>query len=381
MLNVVEGDVLDARILFLDDADQPVLPKPGYPIATLYNSTKLIVGQQFGSATTNVGEWNAQLAIPDMGLDEPIEFKLLWKMKSRDNVLYKDRDIIRIEPKTDVRTGDVVSVFNVDLKSSFSLPVVIKGPDIAQSSYSIFNGNTLLAHDIPLTDSLVIIRPGIDRTVVQIPLTVPQARLEPYLVMFKVGLGTADTRTYTFKLYAVTPAIIGAMGTLEDYINKSRIENVIPELRYTDSDLLGYLQRGLALFNSYPPALTAFNGTDMQGMIQDAWLVCSTYYALGAQLQAEGSLAFDFSGQSVTLNVDRTPTIESALGRMESLIDSTVKPMKKLLTKAGVLGGSGSQGRGFIDGSRSIGSVTIANSPMSRIPVPGGNSWLQIFRR
>ena len=105
----------------------------------------------------------------------------------------------------------------------------------------------------------------------------------------------------------------------------------------------------------------------MQGVLFDAWVTCSTYYALGAQLMAEGSLAFDFSGQGVSLNVDRTPQLDSALGRIEGLFDSRIIPMKKSMWKQGVVGGDGSQGRGLMHNSSNIGTLGLTNAATTRV--------------
>jgi hypothetical protein len=157
------------------------------------------------------------------------------------------------------------------------------------------------------------------------------------------------------------------MSFLEDFLNKSKIEQVIPELAYTDGDLINYLERGLNLFNMIGGEVTGFTGTNMQGVLFDAWVTCASYYALGAQLMAEGSLAFDFSGQGVSLNVDRTPQLDSALGRIEGLFDSRILPMKKSLWKQGYISGDGSQGRGLMHNSSNIGTLGITNAATTRI--------------
>ena len=156
------------------------------------------------------------------------------------------------------------------------------------------------------------------------------------------------------------------MSQLEDYLNKSRIENIIPELRYTTGDLVGYMERGLNIFNmiAHP---TYFNGLNMQGVMLDAHLLCSSYYALSAQLLAEGSLAFDFSGQGVSLNVDRTPQLEAALGRMEGLLDSRITPLKKELYKNGFLSGDGSFGAQNMNNPYAKGTLGVMNAATTRI--------------
>lgn len=138
-----------------------------------------------------------------------------------------------------------------------------------------------------------------------------------------------------------------------------------------------YLNRGLSLFNAVEQ-ITAFTGVNMTGYMQEAWLICSAYYALAAQLQAEGALAFDFSGQTVSLNIDRTPSIESALGRVENQIENVVKPLKKRLYQAGITGGDGSNGTSPLNSSRSRGVLGLTNAPTTRLPYTGRNgSWFR----
>jgi hypothetical protein len=168
-------------------------------------------------------------------------------------------------------------------------------------------------------------------------------------------------------MFAITPQIMLGMATLEDFLNKSRIENVIPELQYTPGDLVGYLERGLYMFNTLGNYPTYFTGLNMQGVLFDAWITCASYYALGAQIMAEGSLAFDFSGQGVSLNIDRTPSLEGALGRIESAMDSRVVPLKKQLSKQGVVGGDGSIGKGNMNKPSNIGTLGMINATTTRL--------------
>jgi hypothetical protein len=160
---------------------------------------------------------------------------------------------------------------------------------------------------------------------------------------------------------------------LSEYVNKARVKNVIPELDFTTSDFLLYLWRGLNLFNSFPPLVTGFTGTAMSGALLDAWIVCSSHCLLSAQIQAEGASAFNFSGQSVTFDVDRTGFIESALGRLDATIDNTVKPFKKQLVKSGATGGPGNISSSALSYGRAFGRVFLTNNPISMRNRYGGS--------
>tara|TARA_Y100001963_G_C6639462_1_gene380193 strand:- start:314 stop:829 length:516 start_codon:yes stop_codon:yes gene_type:complete len=156
-----------------------------------------------------------------------------------------------------------------------------------------------------------------------------------------------------------------ACAMVESYINRARLDNVIPELEYTQQDLVYYLHRGLNLLNQMGPRITAYTGMDMRGVLLNMWVTCATYYALGAQLQAEGALAFDFGGQTTNFNVDRSPSIEAALGRVEQELER-VKESKILLAKAGYISGDGSLADNYISGAKNFGVLGITNSPTTK---------------
>jgi hypothetical protein len=78
------------------------------------------------------------------------------------------------------------------------------------------------------------------------------------------------------------------------------------------------------------------------------------------QYMAEGSLAFDFSGQSVSLNIDRTTYIESMLGRLDTMVENQVKPVKRLLAKNGITSGDGSIGSKAMNSNFGLTRLTMA---------------------
>ena len=242
------------------------------------------------------------------------------------------------------------------------------------ATFALYAGNDLV-YSLGLTDFGVSVVPKTVLSEISLPLTVPAASLTAYLLTVVYPIGNYTT----FKVWAITPQILNGMHTLEAFLNKAQIKDTIPELQYAQSDLLLYLERGLNLFNMLGTQVTNFNGTNMQGVLFDAWVTCASYYALASQLQAEGALAFDFSGQSVSLSVDRTGQLDSALGRIEGQINDQIKPYKNLLIKSGVTGGDGSAGAKTLGYGQAFGVVGLTNAPTTRIAY-GGTSSLRRFR-
>lgn len=363
--NSVDGSVVPVSHEFLDDFDQPIIAKSGYPQVRLVDKDKALLSSVVASPSDTPGKWDANLSIPNLGISDKTEFRINWRLLSVEGNKHTHSDLLIVEPKVDSRVSDVVTLFG-DMRFSFTVPVSFNS-DVDEGTYQIYQSNTpLLSPAGDLTSDSVIRSRSIDKTTFTCLSATPEASLTANLLRVDITLTNAYPVTYTYKLWAITPQIALAMSYLQDFLNKSRIENVIPELRYNDSDLLSYLERGLNLFNMIH-LTTAFTGTNMQGMLLDAWLLCSCYYALGAQLLAEGSLAFDFSGQGINLNVDRTPQLDSALGRIESAINDRVVPLKKQLAQNGHLSGDGSIGKSALNNPYSKATLAVINAATTRV--------------
>jgi len=363
----VDGTVLAVSQHFLDDQDQPLIPATGYPKIRLYDSAGDVLVAINAAASSEPGKWTANMPIPKMDLESRTEFKIKWLFKGNDAQKIRVSEVALIEPAIDQRNDDIVVLFG-EADATMKLPV--SWQQGWEGQWQIYYGNQECVQDAPPLQDLPM-RSNLDSTVFTLPLDqVPYASLVSYLLSVKITPPGGRRRTYNYKLWTVTPQIMLAMSHIEDTLNKARIENVIPELRYNDADLLSYLERGLYMFNrvGYP---TAFNGTNMQGILFDAWLICSSYWAISAQLLAEGSLAFDFSGQGVSLNVDRTPQLDAAIGRIESQIEQHVVPLKKLLNTQGITNGDGSVGATNLNNPRASATSGIINAVTTRLPMYG----------
>lgn len=371
----IDGTVLAVTQSFLDEAESPLIPSTGYPKVRLQTTDKKLISSVSASASGTPGTWNGNLTIPNLKLTERKEYVVRWVMRTVDGEVYEYRDVVIIAPKIDTRSSDVVIVED-DEEFSFTIP----SPVLASftGKCSIYSGNNLVyTTEIDQNSDL---HKTIDTTTITIPIpadfeVVPS--LVAYLLTAAVKPAGGKRNLYSFKFWMTTPQIMLGMSHLEDYLNKSRIENTIPELRYTTTDLLTYLERGLYLFNrvAYP---TSFTGTNMQGSLFDAWLLCSQYYALSAQLLAEGSLSFNFNGQGISVDVDRIPSLESALGRVESQIESQVGPLKKQLNKNAITTGDGSVGATNLRNVNSVGTLSLINAATTKFP---GRNGLFLGRR
>ena len=363
----IDGSTITIDTEILDEFEDPVVPKPGYPKVALLDANKDVVAQYTASPTATVGQWQSVITLPDLQVTQPTDYRIRWRCMGQDGEKYSVSDTLTVDPKADRRDSEIV-VLDTDDTAQFVMPLRYK--DAMNASYQIYSkNNPVLDATVPFTDASVVVDAGVDRTHISIATAQTlKPALQSNLLIVKMTVNNRP-RSYSYKYWLITPQIALAATLVEDFLNKSRIENVIPELEYTTGDLISYLERGLYLFNT-TGSVTSFNGTNMQGPLLDNWVICATYWALGAQLQAEGSLAFDFSGQGVSLNVDRTPQLDAALGRIEARIQDTVVPFKKALVSQGFLGGDGSSGSGSMRNPYNLGTLGLINAATTRV-----NGW------
>lgn len=366
---VSAGQTVVCRQAFLDPehSDRPLAPKNGYPRARCYLGKDLVAELSPEQSETGAGHWQAVLTVPDLHVQELTPLEVKWIMRSADGQTVKDNTLVIVQPSQSPGLGDQVLMSDESL--SFLLPVSQINGAI---SLSFYQGNEKI-ESFTLDPSQVMEQGQYTKIETELTAKIGPV-LNPYLTIVDYLLGAKQR--LMFNTWIVTPQILVSMNALESSLNKARLENVIPQLEYSQADLLLYLQRGLNLFNSYSPNLTDFNGLNMQGAIFDAHLLCASYYALAAQLLAEGMLAFNFSGQAVTLDVDRTPALEGALGRIESQLNERLPKVKQMLLRRGISGGDGSNAVGS---SKGFGHLVLSNAPTTNKAVfrPGFNRYFR----
>lgn len=164
------------------------------------------------------------------------------------------------------------------------------------------------------------------------------------------------------SLWMVNPSIMTAMKDVDAFVNRVYIDSGInPGTTFTPVDLVRHLRKGMDSFNSYIRP-TNFTMVNAQGGIRQMWQMLSIIDACRTQYLVEGAKAFNFAGQAVTLDVDRTQFWDNVANQLQQEVDSNIKMLKDNLAKMGIVGGDGQ-----VIGPRqgSIGAIGIALSPIT----------------
>lgn len=162
----------------------------------------------------------------------------------------------------------------------------------------------------------------------------------PYLVTYNYKTAQGyNTEVHT--LYIVSGKAMVIVNNMRRYLDKARNYDIDPSLRWTDVELIHFVVAGLNRFNACPPTITGYTISNFP--TQYIYLIekCAEHEALNALYLAEGMRAFDFTGASVTLNVDRTSYIQTKMDEIGSWLDNNLSKTKALLIRT-------SQGNGMV---------------------------------
>lgn len=121
---------------------------------------------------------------------------------------------------------------------------------------------------------------------------------------------------------------------------------------YSDSDMYEYMLRGVDVINATGPVITSWTLNTIYGMspLQAYLVAAAAWWGLQAQYISEGDLAFAFSGQTVTLDVDRTGYYDSALSKLNDFIQQSLPTTKKGLLRQSHVGVVGTRPYSFRHG-------------------------------
>jgi hypothetical protein len=297
-------------------------------------------------------------------------YQLRWTLKLKDGREFPAFDNFTVLPISEVHQGpvSVVEIFGNTAYLNIVLPK--KYPMVA---YEIYKGNakvkdaTIAANindPTPVAGGFVYNAQINTQTFADVGVG---PSLEPYLVIWRYGESNAIFQQETGELYMVTPSVVGAQQEIVRFLAKSYTDaGIDPGTEFSPEAIMSYLRMGRDQFNAavMPTEFTMLNAISA---FRYFWLQYSIAYACRSQYLAEGLRAFNFSGQVVTLDIDRTQFWDSLATQLETSMSEHIRNFKTNLYKRGIVRGDGSNVLGLQPGA--IGSIGISISPVS--PVRG----------
>ena len=209
--------------------------------------------------------------------------------------------------------------------------------------------------------------------------TIWKITLDPYSIIWVYrDSNTVIPNRETGRMFLISPSMIDAMQDLQAFAMKAQttIER-FHDVLFDPVTVLTWLRRGRDIFNSVGGIITDFTMTNATGQVREYWIRCAEVAALRAQFLAEGEKAFNFSGQDVSLEVDRTQYYDSVANSLSQEIERDLTTLKKNLQIKGIISGDGDVAgklggptRGAMGAVGTTVSVISPNWPYTPTPWP-----------
>lgn len=152
---------------------------------------------------------------------------------------------------------------------------------------------------------------------------------------YEVGVQAMHDYRQAFVISAKTASVV---SNLRMFLDQSGVTKYLAHFAIADVELVDCLYRGADRINAAPPQATQFNPDNIPfglvSLLRDAAL----HEMLNRLYLSEGLAAFDFQGGSISVNVDRTPFIQTKMDEINSRIESTLQPAKSVTLARGNVG-------------------------------------------
>ena len=232
------------------------------------------------------------------------ELKYLTLSGKKTRVLYRTTDLPLITNLTvSVRGNDACPIVQESL--NLALPDTAPGSQGAVK-YAKDGDSYVLYYDIPENTTL-------PNTCYVILWEMFDQEFSPPQIQWQV-------------LVAITSLMFPLMTSLRMLIDK--FQKRIGRLQaYEDSDLLEYLSQGNRMVNlGYPTTSYALNAQpdDLLTFV----VLAAAWWGLNAQGILETDLSFNFSGQSVTMSVDRASQLDAHMSKLMEWYNTNIGPAK-----------------------------------------------------
>lgn len=327
--------IVDMR--FVGSRGQPLVPKNNRPVVYEIRDPDgaFVLGGAATQDTADLARWFATVTLPDDLPARPAsdKYALGWLMVT-DKSTQQKTEFFSVETVNDnlFTVTDVLALKGGLIRDSVRLPA--QPPFSSEDLSVVYLGPTgTKLYTLPQSSLGKISSSGLydvfgyALSTAELPASAFGSS-EPLIANWSIGAGFSLSNEIHF-VYIVTPAVMSLANDLRRAIDKARNEDINPNLQMTDLDLVHYLKMGLQRVNSAPPSNSSYTLDTISARLRYALVQAAIYEALQAQYIAEGVSSFDFGGQSVTLTVDRTQYLESAMGRVQGYLDNELPKVKK----------------------------------------------------
>lgn len=332
---IYPGQETTASAFFVDANNVPLeTSNPSiYPCYQILDPVQDLVVAGVGSFNDKTLAYDATFVIPDTAMlsTDVGHYQIAWDFLAKSGKEFSYREAFDVvHPSYDLTQAKELQKLVLPMTSiEMSLPLPRRVMDV---QLQIFN------QDSSIVFTAVPAQMGMYSDYYIYSTTIPEGVFKSntdYMAVWFMR-DSGNTVVFTQVIHCASLWDMQKISDLRMYLDKVA-KSVDTYQGYKDSDLYFYLQQGADYINSIKiPTDWTLQSYQTMYQLQGVhyWLLeAAKWCALRAQYLAEGDSVFDFSGQPVSLSVDRTGFIESELGRIQSGLENQLAQVKTQIVK------------------------------------------------
>jgi hypothetical protein len=353
------GETTQFQVGFFEDPEMTVALvaiDPTYPQYTIYNPEGTAIQTGVGIATTP-GNFKVDFLVPqdaplsyfgqapqqynDKGQGEPLtaneaRYRIEWLMVTAENFQpslteeFDVRDVAITQSQSrelkylTLAGSELQLLYCTTVQPYFaSVKLLMRGQDDHPVADGEFDST-----QAPGSQGDIEVRKDGDSYVLCFDVDEEVTKINTaYIALWKIQETEFSVPRFEYQVVvSITPSMFPMMVHLRMLID--RFQKRLGRLQaYEDSDLLEYISQGTRQVNlSYPT--TSWPVHQMPDDLSSLVLLAAGWWGLQAQQLLETDLDFNFSGQSVTLGVDRVSKLDSVARNMMELFNKQIAPAK-----------------------------------------------------
>ena len=297
------------------------------------------------------------LAVNSAGTRYQIRYSLLLQQSNPVFIF----DQFEVVPLTEVRYGPSSTI---ELATSGMQPIVYltlpEQVQVANMACTVEIENTQITTGTIATEPTVSGNGYVYQAQLPAPKNIPQAlvRLSPYVIKWTYQDQQSMPQVEVGRMWVINSSILDVAKEVQSFINRAYTDGGIsPGTTFGALDVLEYLRIGQDAFNAADKP-TMYSFTNAKNAFRWFWVMYSSAAACRAQALVEGMKAFNYSGQEVQLDVDRTQYWDNMAQNLEQQANEQIKEFKTNLWRRGQTRGDGSND--VLLGLQAVGSIGIS---------------------
>ena len=322
------GETIEATASFFkDNVAINSLDPSLYPYYVVKDINSELVSAGIGTIGVD-NLYHASITIPDNASlsTDVAKYVIEWTLVSTFNESYSITEFFDVAHPT---YSEILNKEQQRITLPFS-PLLLSLPlpsEPNEMSFKVYDiTNSVVYESIPISN-------GMYSEMYIYDVTIPANTLgsgRSYSAVWSFDIGASSV--YVQKITVIDLLSLMKVSDMRMYLDKVS-KDIDLYVGYRDSDLIFHLAQGLNIINLVSP-ITEWKTVDFANIasmapIEYVWVQAACLSALKAQYLAEGDNAFDYSGQPLSLTVDRTQYIESEISRIQDYLTNEFKEFKK----------------------------------------------------